>query len=96
MFGRAALLCAVILCSCSDPERTNEVAENAMSIQEEKIVLYQVITRLFGNTETTNKPYGTLEENGVGKFNDITDTALVELKKMGVSHVWYTGIIEHA
>ena len=33
-----------------------------------KPVVYQVFTRLFGNTNTTNKPWGTLEENGVGKF----------------------------
>jgi hypothetical protein len=26
----------------------------------------------FGNKNTTNKPEGTIEENGVGKFNDFT------------------------
>ena len=54
------------------------------------------MTRLFGNTRTTNKPYGTLEENGVGKLEDINDQALKEIRKMGISHVWYTGVIEHA
>jgi len=67
-----------------------------MKEKEGKIVVYQLITRLFGNTNTTNIPYGTIEENGVGKFNDITDKALTELKKLGISHVWYTGVIEHA
>ena len=62
----------------------------------EKMVLYQMMTRLFGNTNTTNKKYGTIEENGVGKFNDISTKALQELKKLGITHVWYTGIIEHA
>ncbi|MFN3849923.1 MAG: alpha-amylase family glycosyl hydrolase [Spirosomataceae bacterium] len=62
----------------------------------DKIAVYQIFTRLFGNTKTTNKFNGTIEENGCGKFNDITDKALVELKKFGVSHVWYTGVIEHA
>lgn len=61
-----------------------------------KPVVYQIFTRLYGNTNTTNKPWGTLEENGVGKFNDITDTALNSIKELGVTHVWYTGVPHHA
>jgi glycosidase len=64
--------------------------------QKQKVVVYQLLTRLFGNTQTTNKPHGTVAENGTGKFNDITDTVLVELRKLGITHVWYTGVIEHA
>lgn len=59
-------------------------------------MVYQLMTRLFGNTKTVNKPFGTLAENGVGKFNDINDAALREIKALGVTHVWYTGVIEHA
>jgi len=62
----------------------------------DKLIIYQIFTRLFGNQNTTNKPWGTVHENGVGKFNDITDKALQEIKKFGASHVWYTGVIEHA
>lgn len=62
----------------------------------DKLVVYQVYTRLFGNTNATNKFNGTIKENGSGKFNDINDAALQALRKFGVSHVWYTGIIEHA
>lgn len=62
----------------------------------QKLVIYQMMTRLFGNTNQTNKRYGTIEENGVGKFNDITTTALQSLKDLGVTHVWYTGVLEHA
>ncbi|HHP7240567.1 MAG TPA: alpha-amylase family glycosyl hydrolase [Cyclobacteriaceae bacterium] len=61
-----------------------------------KPVIYQLMVRLFGNTKSTNKIYGTLNENGVGKFNDITIKALGELKKLGITHIWYTGILEHA
>ncbi len=61
-----------------------------------KIVIYQAFTRLFGNTNTTNKPWGTFEENGLGKFNDFTDKALLEIKKLGVTHIWYTGVLHHA
>jgi glycosidase len=65
-------------------------------INQDKLVVYQIFTRLFGNQNSTNKVYGSIEENGSGKFNDITDTALNALKEFGISHVWYTGIIEHA
>ncbi|WP_334058574.1 alpha-amylase family glycosyl hydrolase [Polaribacter sp. P097] len=60
-----------------------------------KTVVYQVFTRLFGNTNTNNKPWGTIEENGVGKFNDFTDKALQEIKDLGVTHIWYTGVPHH-
>ena len=32
---------------------------------KKKEVVYQVFTRLFGNTNPTNKPWGTIEENGL-------------------------------
>ncbi|MBT9392205.1 alpha-amylase [Hymenobacter sp. NST-14] len=64
--------------------------------QDHKLVIYQLMTRLFGNKTAVNKPYGTVEENGVGKFNDINDQALRAIKQLGVSHVWFTGVIEHA
>lgn len=60
------------------------------------MVIYQMMTRLFGNQNTTNKKYGTLEENGVGKFVDINEVALKGIKELGVTHIWYTGVIEHA
>jgi glycosidase len=61
-----------------------------------KITIYQVFTRLFGNKVQQNKSNGTIEENGCGKMNDFTPKALQEIKSMGFSHIWYTGIIEHA
>lgn len=64
--------------------------------QPKKVVVYQVFTRLFGNQNQTNKPWGTIKENGVGKFNDFTDKALSEIKKLGVTHIWYTGVPHHA
>lgn len=64
--------------------------------KKDKFILYQIFTRLFGNTKTTNKFYGTIEENGCGKFNDINENALLAIKDLGVTHVWYTGVIEHA
>ena len=64
--------------------------------KESKIVIYQVFTRLFGNTKTLNKKWGTLEENGVGKFADFSDKALAAIRDLGVTHIWYTGVPHHA
>ncbi len=61
-----------------------------------KIIIYQVFTRLFGNTNTTRKHHGSYIENGCGKLNDFTPKALNEIKDLGITHIWYTGIIEHA
>ncbi len=60
------------------------------------MVLYQVMTRLFGNKTTVAEPWGTLQQNGVGKLNDFTERALREIRQMGFTHIWYTGVIEHA
>lgn len=61
-----------------------------------KIHIYQIFTRLFGNKNSQNKFNGSIDENGCGKFNDITTKALDEIKSLGMTHVWFTGIIEHA
>lgn len=61
-----------------------------------KVNIYQVFTRLFGNTKTKNRSWGTIEENGVGKFNDFTKKALEEIKALGITHIWYTGVLHHA
>ena len=61
-----------------------------------KPVIYQLLPRLFTNYCPNPGVNGTLEQNRSGKFNDINDTILKEIKTMGFTHVWYTGIIEHA
>ncbi|WP_139125808.1 alpha-amylase family glycosyl hydrolase [Arcticibacter eurypsychrophilus] len=70
--------------------------DNKENIDNHKLIIYQMMVRHFGNTNTTNKFYGSIEENGAGKFNDINAKALDELKKLGVTHLWFTGVIEHA
>ncbi len=62
----------------------------------EKIVIYQIFTRLYGNKNETRKQGGTIEENGCGKLNDFTPAVLKRISQMGVSHIWYTGVIRHA
>ena len=91
-FGVIFILLLGIGCSQNAPA----IHEKAMSTTPKKVIIYQIMTRLFGNKIQVNKPYGTLKENGVGKFADISERALSEIKAMGITHVWYTGVIEHA
>lgn len=65
-------------------------------VQNEKIIIYQVFTRLFGNNGIRNKRNGSLAENGCGKMNAFTGQVLQEIRKLGVTHIWYTGILAHA
>ena len=92
---KRTVLLMVALLGCTAPKEKIPppmVIETASG----KMVIYQMMTRLFGNKITTNKPFGTKEENGVGKFADISTAALESIKGLGASHVWYTGVIEHA
>ena len=61
-----------------------------------KIIIYQVFTRLFGHRSNTPVVNGTIEENGCGKLNDFTPSALKKIRELGVTHIWYTGVIRHA
>lgn len=84
------------LFACKYEQQPKEEMQQTEAKMKKKEVVYQVFTRLFGNTNTTNKPWGILEENGVGKFEDFTVEALREIKDLGVTHIWYTGIPQHA
>ncbi len=58
--------------------------------------IYQVFPRLFHAHRKKNIPFGTLEDNGCGKFNYFNNSVLHAIRSMGFSHVWFTGIIRHA
>lgn len=62
----------------------------------DKMIIYQLLPRTFANFNNTRKNNGTIQENGCGKFNLITPKVLREIKSLGATHVWYTGVIEHA
>ena len=62
----------------------------------EKPIIYQVFTRLFGADADVNQHNGDKSVNGCGTMDDFTPRALAEIKKLGITHVWFTGIIEHA
>lgn len=61
-----------------------------------KPVIYQLLPRLFTNYNLSPVPDGSIEQNGSGKLRDINLTILKQLRLMGITHVWYTGVIEHA
>ena len=82
--------------SWDQPNLTVQVNETQETVMTGKPVVYQAFTRLFGNKVTTNKPWGTIEENGVGKFSDFDNNALAGIRELGVTHIWYTGVPHHA
>jgi glycosidase len=102
MFNRKIIIFYFIMVSLmpvnsfSQDKHSEQNKQMEQTPTDHKLIIYQILPRLFGNTKTLNKTYGSIEENGVGKFNGINDKALQEIKKMGFTHVWFTGIIEHA
>ncbi|MCS6236438.1 alpha-amylase [Shewanella baltica] len=98
----AALLTASLFCLSANANASAQALDNELQPKSEsevmtlKPVVYQIFTRLYGNKNPTNKPWGTIADNGVGKFNDIDDVALNSIKDLGVTHVWYTGVPHHA
>ena len=91
-FHLTALCAALALSGCTSHQATPQEEEPS----EGKIVIYQMMVRLFGNENTTNIINGTREENGCGRMSDITTEALQSIKRLGANYVWYTGIIQQA
>ncbi len=61
-----------------------------------KMIIYQLMPRWYTNCNEHCVKDGSIKQNGVGKFNEIDETRLRSIKSLGATHVWYTGIIEHA
>lgn len=59
-------------------------------------VIYQLFVRHFSNFTSGGEPWGSREQNGCGSFNGITDAALEQIARMGVTHLWFTGVLRHA
>ncbi len=60
------------------------------------INIYQMLPRLLCNANGQNIENGTIEQNGCGKLNSINAKILNDLRKQGYTHIWTTGVIEHA
>lgn len=67
-----------------------------MESTSKRLFIYQVFTRTFGNKNLTRKKGGTYDENGAGKMNDINAQVLRQVRGLGITHIWYTGVIRHA
>ncbi|WP_273175699.1 alpha-amylase family glycosyl hydrolase [Hoylesella pleuritidis] len=65
-------------------------------MNKKKIIIYQTLPRLFGNRNLTRKVNGTLAENGCGKLSDFDAPTLRRIHTLGVTHIWYTGVVRHA
>ena len=65
-------------------------------VNKKKIIIYQTLPRLFGNRNLTRKVNGTLAENGCGKLSDFDAPTLRRIHTLGVTHIWYTGVVRHA
>lgn len=61
-----------------------------------KFIIYQVLPRLFGNTNKVCIPNSFSETNGCGKLADFTNDVILSIKDLGCTHIWFTGILEHA
>lgn len=61
-----------------------------------KIIIYQLLPRLFSNYTKRPKINGSRKQNGSGTFKKITKEALQGIKELGTTHIWYTGVLEHA
>ena len=90
-FIPAALLAILACTACS---KTNDSAPEEEA--QGKMVVYQMMVRLFGNDNTTNAFNGTREQNGCGRMSDITPEALQSIRRLGANYVWYTGILQQA
>lgn len=88
-------------------EQQTEIPERASAAQREykplskmkkqtKMIIYQVFPRLFGNLNDSPTKHGSIAQNGVGKFSFFTPSVLKKIHAFGISHIWFTGIIEHA
>src|SRR5690554_1580927 len=65
-------------------------------MEKRRMVIYQLLPRLFGNKQSSNIKGGTLAQNGSGKFSAIDEAALAAIADLGATHIWYTGVLEHA
>ena len=64
--------------------------------EKKKMIIYQLMPRWFTNCNEHCVAHGSIRQNGVGKMNDINETVLRSIKSLGATHVWYTGMLEHA
>lgn len=65
-------------------------------MKNDKVVIYSLLPRLWGNDCENPTESGTLEQNGSGRLADIDEDALAYIKSLGATHLWCIGLLEHA
>ena len=90
-----ALCCAAMLLLLYPVPSKAQTKTNREDMKE-KPIIYQVFTRLFGANSKSPVQWGDPKTNGCGKMGDFTQKALEEIKSLGATHIWYTGVISHA
>ena len=85
-----------VTCTAKEPASILTLHGRQDAAPQERVRIYQLFVRLFGNTKETRKQNGTLAENGVGRFADINDAALGSIRQMSFTHVWLTGVLQQA
>jgi glycosidase len=78
------------------PGGTRDSTDQPFDGVAQKKVIYQLVVRLFGNTHEARVQDGTLEQNGVGRFADVNEAAIAEIKALGCTDVWLTGVLRQA
>lgn len=90
------ILILVMITLSTQAQTTTKLNKNQKHMENSRMLIYQVLPRLHGNANCTNKIAGNIEENGCGKMNDFTEKELKRIKGFGFTHIWYTGLLEHA
>jgi glycosidase len=75
---------------------TSVVPDSTAGAAPERPRIYQLFLRQFSNVNETRKANGTMAENGVGKFADVSDRALRSLRELGITHLWLLGVPRQA
>ena len=65
-------------------------------MENKKFIIYQILLRVFGNRSESQVPQGSLALNGTGRFSSVSNDVFAYLHRLGVTHIWYTGVVEHA
>ena len=97
--AKAKTACATKKTSCKKPTAKKQTTKKTIVPAPEltgRMMIYQVLPRLYGNKQTANVPSGSIKENGCGKMNDFTAAVLGRIRQFGYTHIWYTGLLEHA
>lgn len=77
-------------------QKTTSQKTTSCEPTSQRMMIYQVLPRLYGNEKAVNQKSGSFDVNGCGKMADFTEKELSRIRQFGFTHIWYTGLLEHA